>query len=648
MSLFLRLLEEADKPELLATSCQKVRNGQIENKIYEVDSEAFNPVPGKPFAYWVSDKVRNCFDLYSKFESENKTARQGLATADDFRFLRLHWEVNNYNEKWLTFTKGGNFSRYYDPLYLVGNWKENGKELRGFSGSVIRNPSYYKSEGLTWPLRSHSFCPQVLPSGTVITTRGSGIYSDDPLLYLALFSSKAIDLFLRLLSGREGHPQYDMGDVSLLPIPEMSDDTKSGFRELAQLGWSLKRKLDSVQETGRAFMLPVALRNRLERFNHEAIFEELERIQIQIDDMAFDLYEFAQEDRQIALRTTSIGEENLSGEPVISEKGDQENQYFGSANDTLSWAVGCSFGRFDWRLATGEREAPPEPEPFDPLPAKSPGMLPDGAEPFHHHAGILVDDEGHQHDLPRLIEQVLETVDASVSLDIRRWLRRDFFPFHLQQYSKSRRKAPIYWPLSTTSGSYTLWLYYPELTSQTLFTAVNDFVEPKLNSVRDDLNSLRTKGGSRSKQEEKELETLENLEQELADLRDTLLEIAPGYRPNQDDGVQITAAPLWSFFRHKPWQKVLKDTWSKLEKGDYDWAHMALNCWPDRVLHKCHEDRSLAIAHDVEGEFWEEVEVPVIRRGKDTGETKLEWQPKNLSEAPLQVLINQIRQERSL
>jgi hypothetical protein len=45
--------------------------------------------------------------------------------------------------------------------------------------------------------------------------------------------------------------------------------------------------------------------------------------------------------------------------------------------------------------------------------------------------------------------------------------------------------------------------------------------------------------------------------------------------------VQITAAPLWPLFRHKPWQKVLKDTWAKLEKGDYDWAHLAMNYWPE-------------------------------------------------------------------
>jgi len=41
----------------------------------------------------------------------------------------------------------------------------------------------------------------------------------------------------------------------------------------------------------------------------------------------------------------------------------------------LSWALGVAFGRFDVRLATGERSAPTEPEPFDPLPVCSPGML---------------------------------------------------------------------------------------------------------------------------------------------------------------------------------------------------------------------------------------------------------------------------------
>ena len=197
-------------------------------------------------------------------------------------------------------------------------------------------------------------------------------------------------------------------------------------------------------------------------------------------------------------------------------------------------------------------------------------MLPDGAMPFHTHAGILVDDPGHPYDLARLTEEVLARVDVTVPDDVRRWLQRDFFPFHLQRYSKSRRKAPIYWPLSTTSGSYTLWVYYPSLTSQTLYTAINDFVEPKLKQVGADVTALRNKGSARTRDDEKQFEALQAFELELIELRDTLLKLAPTYKPNHDDGVQISAAPLWPLFRHKPWQKVLKDTWTKLERGDYE------------------------------------------------------------------------------
>ena len=47
-----------------------------------------------------------------------------------------------------------------------------------------------------------------------------------------------------------------------------------------------------------------------------------------------------------------------------------------------------------------------------------------------------------------------------------------FFDDHLKRYSKSRRQAPIYWPLSTASGSCTLWIYYHRLNDQMLYTCV--------------------------------------------------------------------------------------------------------------------------------------------------------------------------------
>jgi hypothetical protein len=349
-------------------------------------------------------------------------------------------------------------------------------------------------------------------------------------------------------------------------------------------------------------MLPARLWARFGDYDTLTIEVELARIQEEIDEIAFNLYRADAADRTTMVQSAE-SREAVVEEQVASvdhrEEGDSTDLAADHQGALLSWCVGVAFGRFDWRLATSERAAPPAPDPFDPLPAKSPGMLQDGAMPFHTHSSILVDDDGHPHDLPRLIEDVLALVDQPGPDDVRRWLQRDFFPFHLRLYSKSRRKAPIYWPLSTASGSYTIWLYYPALTDQTLYTAANDFVGPKLNEVNKAAQTLRTRT-DRSRDEERRLEQLQDLEAELKELQDELLRLAPGWKPNHDDGVQITAAPLWRLFRHKPWQKVLKETWAKLEAGDYDWAHLAMAYWPERVREKCRTDKSLAIAHGLE------------------------------------------------
>lgn len=619
MTTFLRLLAESDKAVALAQSCAALRQGKADPRHFEVAPEAFDAVPGKPFAYWVSEAVRETFRRLPAFEASGRAVRQGMATADDFRFVRGWWEVVSDNERWPGFSKGGAYSAFYADLYLVGNWEDDGKQIRNFfdpkTGKLKSRPQsteFYRRPGLTWPLRARKFCPQALPAEAVISVRGSGIFSENPLLYLGLFSSRAVDLLLRMLSGREGHPQYDMGDISALPLPRVSHQISRILERLSSRGWSLKRTLDTVTETSHAFLLPAALRPRLGHYDPPAIESELAQIQTEIDAIAFDLYSFAEIDRQAVNGIADSGD-GANTEDEDDEGAEAETP---SADALLSWAVGVVFGRFDLRLATGERHAPPEPDPFDPLPAKSPGMLPDGAESFHTHPGILVDDQGHPHDLARLTEEVLNRVDAPIPDDVRRWLQRDFFPFHLQRYSKSRRKAPIYWPLSTLSGSYTLWVYYPSLTSQTIYTAINDFIEPKLKQVGDDVTTLRNKGAARTRDDEKQFEARQSFELELIELRDTLLKLAPTYKPNHDDGVQISAAPLWPLFRHMPWQKVLKDTWAKLEKGDYDWARLAMNYWPERVREKCKTDKSLAIAHGLEELYVEPEAQPKKARGR--------------------------------
>jgi hypothetical protein len=273
----------------------------------------------------------------------------------------------------------------------------------------------------------------------------------------------------------------------------------------------------------------------------------------------------------------------------------------------LSWLIGIVFGRFDPRLATGERAIPSEPEPFDPLPARSPGMYPEGEEPADR-PDILVDDEGHEYDLAARARALAERVHIDAPENLRGWLAKEFFPLHIKMYSKSRRKAPIYWQLATPSASYSVWLYIHAFSKDTLFRVQNEYVAPKLAHEERRLESLTSelRDGATAAQR-KALAAQAAVVEELRAFIQEVKHVAPLWNPNLDDGVIINFAPLWRLVpQNKSWQKALKSTWDALCERKYDWTHLAMHLWPEHVVPKCAKDRSLAIAHGLEDVFWVE------------------------------------------
>ena len=389
---------------------------------------------------------------------------------------------------------------------------------------------------------------------------------------------------------------------------------------------------------------------------------ELAQTQQQIDEIAYELYGIEGDDRA-AIEAMMA--------PAKSDAGDgDEAEALTTADpaaltsELLDYCVGVAFGRWDIRYATGERAAPPEPDPFEALPLCAPGMLQNDeglpaseAEVSADYpiriswSGILVDDAAHEEDIFNRAVEALTVMwsdqagsiqkEACEMLGIRKL--RDYFAEkkagsryfkeHLSRFSKSRRKAPLYWPISTESGTYTLWFYYHRLTANTLYTAVEKFIDPKQEEAKETFAKLNAKQG-RSQAEDKELEAAQLLVAELATFRESLLAIAKFWKPNLNDGVQITAAPLWKHFRLKSWQKLLKDTWSKLEHGDYDWAHLSHSIWPERVINKCITDRSLAIAHGHDEALWVEV---TDAKGKS------KWQTRQNAEVIAEELIRKVR-----
>jgi hypothetical protein len=296
----------------------------------------------------------------------------------------------------------------------------------------------------------------------------------------------------------------------------------------------------------------------------------------------------------------------------------------------VSWVVGVAFGRFDVRLATGDRSAPPEPEPFDPLPVCAPGMLTGEARTLLmalpksdrvKASPLLVDDPGHPLDISARVRSVVDAVfgadaddwwsDLGMALggkdaETAAWLRKDFFKHHLKTYSKSRRKAPILWPIGTRSGSYLVWLYAHCVSADSLFRVLNEGLIPKVFVEERALTQLRQEAGtSPTPTMRKAIDIQARMLGELREFRELLEAAAPLWAPDLNDGIVIVLAPLWRLFaHHRAWSSELKKHWVKLAKGDYDWAHLAMHLWPERVVPKCGKDRSLAIAHGLEEVFW--------------------------------------------
>ena len=222
--------------------------------------------------------------------------------------------------------------------------------------------------------------------------------------------------------------------------------------------------------------------------------------------------------------------------------------------------------------------------------------------------GFMVLDAGHPDDLPTRVETALtlllgegecKNLIRIIGRDMRKFLEREFFvKWHIPQY----RKRPIYWLLQTSKKSYGIYLFHERLTADTLFLIQERYVNPKIQLEWTRLSEFKDRRdmlpeGRDKRVIEKEIDKIEGLIDELTEFQKRLKATTDmGYDPDIDDGVILNMAPLHELI---PWAEP-KKFWEELEKGRYDWAHLAMKYWPDRVKERCLKDKSLAIAHRFE------------------------------------------------
>jgi hypothetical protein len=269
---YIRLLKDADRPRALSEVIAKTQRGEIDGRAFRIPRTAFSSIPGNRMAYWMGDSISRLFSDFPSLQDSGVEARQGLATGDDFRFLRLVWEVDPRriaatrgdtasSKPWILFAKGGEYSPYWADIHLLLNWGDDGALLRKFSGARPQNTQYFFREGLTWPLRTRSgFGIRALPAGSAFGHKGPAVFSDaDAYTAIGFLRSRLVQALLdaQLAAGEEttsgsAARSYEVGLVQKLPWPSGQVDLQA-LSNPARLLIKLAALSDRLDETTHRF-----------------------------------------------------------------------------------------------------------------------------------------------------------------------------------------------------------------------------------------------------------------------------------------------------------------------------------------------------------------------------------------------------------
>jgi hypothetical protein len=190
---YLRLIDgqsEAEKNQMALSAIS--RHDPI--WLFKASALDFQMIPTNPIAYWLSDDFRKTYNSSIPLGDIAKPC-QGMATANNERFLRRWWETAIFdcnfssrdaeeakasNKSWFPYNKGGAYRKWYGNGEHVVLWKNNGEAIKSFSRAVIRNENYYFKPGLSWTAAGGStFAIRMTPSGYLFDVKGSTCFSSE-------------------------------------------------------------------------------------------------------------------------------------------------------------------------------------------------------------------------------------------------------------------------------------------------------------------------------------------------------------------------------------------------------------------------------------------------------------------------------------
>ena len=199
---------------------------------YVAEQDNFSKIPGSPVAYWIGKEMFGAYDKGQKLK-DISTARVGLQTSDNNRFLRLWYECglnntefycttldecNSNPKKWYPHNKGGAYRKWYGNIEYIINYGNGGYDLAHAPGAATIPELYAFREAITYSrITSGDISFRIQTQNTIFDSACVDIFPRGLSIHylLGLLNAKLVKSYISVIA-----PTLNTqpGDIAKLPI----------------------------------------------------------------------------------------------------------------------------------------------------------------------------------------------------------------------------------------------------------------------------------------------------------------------------------------------------------------------------------------------------------------------------------------------
>ncbi|HBY56385.1 MAG TPA: BREX-1 system adenine-specific DNA-methyltransferase PglX [Candidatus Atribacteria bacterium] len=355
---------QINKKNIFLSSYIDYLNDRKNKHNFVLKQNSFGIIDSHPFIYWISDNFRNKFSKNSLEKYCNIV--QGLATANNARFLRGWWEVNKEEiskdykkdgKKWVPYSKGGPFAKWYGNLWLLVNWENNGQEVKEYVVSkydyvnnyqwIVKNEEYYFKEGITYSASgSKGISFRYLPQNYIFDVGGSSVFtigSFNNINYLVAFlNSKFVIYLVKCLNPTVN---VQVGDLKRIPFEYPIQKLETIISSLSIKNIEIKKHLCEFSIIEMNYKnnpiiwakekYPSQNVNELIKvyFDYEnELNTQIYLNEALIDELVFQVYQLTEEDKKMILAKEGIP---VGSFPLLDNYDDVNSQFLPEVNDYI-------------------------------------------------------------------------------------------------------------------------------------------------------------------------------------------------------------------------------------------------------------------------------------------------------------------------